>query len=474
MSLADELAAALQPLQAAFDTPGALRDFLEDLGWDFDVAPAAVEALRTPVEQLFALVGAPDGVDALDVVQVIAAARAVFQAIGGLGADPGLAVDFRSEFPRQLADYLVVEYLLNKQPRIGYPLMALGIVSLEERPAAPPRPAYLFRGFAWEGLSELLHDPVSFLRSVYRWGHGDFAGDRLIESLAGALGAWGLKVRPDLLDTPAAATLNSGALQPGATTDAAFGVVLVEHAQNAALLNAGTGLFLLPETASAKPGFALLPYASAGLDEEFPLSDELSLAVGGTLNLAGGAGILVRPGRGVELLLGLSSGAPAPASGALSFAFRLRRAGAPFTPVGSPEGSRFQLAGLATTAGVRLSTGGALDAFVEFALEQGKVLIKPDAATLDGFLADVLPADGIQLEADVTIGVSTENGIYVAGPAGQPLQSALAAHADLDATVPVNRSFGPVAVPSAHLRLTAGRPVWPARCRSACAWAWGR
>src|SRR5262245_41063588 len=143
--LADELAVALQPLRAAFDSPGALRDFLEDLGWDFDVAPAAVEGLLTPVQQLFALVGDPDGIDALDVAQVVTAARAVFQAITGLGADTGLAADFRGQFPRQLADYLAVEYLLDNQPRIGYPLMALGIVTLEERPAAPPRPAYLFR-----------------------------------------------------------------------------------------------------------------------------------------------------------------------------------------------------------------------------------------------------------------------------------------------------------------------------------------
>ena len=227
--------------------------------------------------------------------------------------------------------------------------------------------------------------------------------------------------------------------------------------QNAALLNAGTGLFLLPETASAKPGFALLPYASAGLDEEFPLSDELSLAVGGTLNLAGGAGILVRPGRGVELLLGLSSGAPAPASGALAFAFRLRRAGAPFAPVGSPEGSRFQLAGLATTAGVRLSTGGALDAFVEFALEQGKV---PHQAGC----RDPRWVPGRRSASRRHRARGRPHHRRVHGErhlCRRPRRPAPAIRPGcargLDVTVPVNRSFGPVAVPSAPLRLTAGQ-----------------
>src|SRR5262245_60004327 len=192
--LADELALVLQPLKAAFDSPGSLRDFLEELGWDFDVAPAAIGSLQTPVENVFALVSDADGIDAADIPRVITSVRAVFQAISRLASDASLAADFKNEFPRQLVDYLVVDYLLNNLPRIGYLLMALGIVTCEERPAASPRPAYLFRGFAWERLSPLLHNPLALLKSVYHWGQTDFAGNRLIESMAGALDAWGLKV----------------------------------------------------------------------------------------------------------------------------------------------------------------------------------------------------------------------------------------------------------------------------------------
>ena len=42
-------------------------------------------------------------------------------------------------------------------------------------------------------------------------------------------------------------------------------------------------MFLLPETAAAKPGFAVMPYGSAGLDLEIGLSQLLTLVLGGTV-----------------------------------------------------------------------------------------------------------------------------------------------------------------------------------------------
>src|SRR4030095_14708182 len=177
--LAEELAATLQPLHAAFASPEALRDFLEDLGWDFESAPPALDALRASVDQVFALLGDPDGLGTLDAARILNVVRAVFQAISRVSSDATLAADFKNEFPRQLVDYLVVDYLLNNQPRVGYLLMGLGIISVEDRPEAGPRPPYVFRGFAWERLPDLLHDPRSHLKSVYRWGQSNFDSARL-------------------------------------------------------------------------------------------------------------------------------------------------------------------------------------------------------------------------------------------------------------------------------------------------------
>src|SRR5262245_6684676 len=187
--LADELALALDPLHEAFESTGALRDFLEDLGWDFDAAPAAIDRLRTPVEQVFAILSEPDGIDAGDVARMLTSVRAVLNAVSGLAAEAELAIEFKNEFPRQLVDYLVVNYLLKNQPRVGYLLMGLGIISVEDRPETLTRPPYVFLGFAWERLPDLLHDPRAHLKSVYRWGQSTFDSTRLIDSLAGFLEA---------------------------------------------------------------------------------------------------------------------------------------------------------------------------------------------------------------------------------------------------------------------------------------------
>src|SRR4030095_12652975 len=125
--------------------------------------------------------------DAGDVARILTSVRAVLDTISGLAADAELAADFKNEFPRQLVDYLVVGYLLKNQPRVGYLLMGLGIISVEDRPEAGPRPPYVFRWLPWERLPDLLHDPRSHLKSVYRWGQSSFDSARLIDSLAGFL-----------------------------------------------------------------------------------------------------------------------------------------------------------------------------------------------------------------------------------------------------------------------------------------------
>ena len=68
----------------------------------------------------------------------------------------------------------------------------------------------------------------------------------------------------------------------------------------------------------------------------------------------------------------------------------------------------------------------------------------------------MLPAKGIELDTSITVGLSSDRGIYFAGTGGDSIQSALEAGADLDATLPVNLPAGPVTLRSVHIRLAAG------------------
>ena len=58
-ALARQIALAFQPLADAFSSAGALRDFLEEFGWDFTAVPPPLDAVRAPVQDLYALADRP-------------------------------------------------------------------------------------------------------------------------------------------------------------------------------------------------------------------------------------------------------------------------------------------------------------------------------------------------------------------------------------------------------------------------------
>ncbi len=360
-----------------------------------------------------------------------------------MGSASGLASDFKNEFPKQLVEYLLVEYLLNQQPRWGYLLMALGVIRLEEIPAQGTRPAYLRRTLAFGDFGELIDNPLVFFKNAYRWGQSDFDSDGLIQSLYGLFTAWNLEVDEQVLDTATLDELNQGALQPNQAFDASLRLIFIEDSMDPSSFGAGVGLFLLPETASSKPGFALLPFATGAFEEEVALSDKLSLGFKGVVDLTGGIGVLVRPDRDVDILVGFETGSPTAIQGTLGILLRLANPEAPFVLLGTPEASRLEIAGVSTTGGTRFHASGDIDVFVEFALEQGKVVIKPDTDEADGFLTQLLPGTGIEIEFDLTIGFSTSQGLYFSGSGG------------LEVSIPAHIQLGPIEIQSA---LVAVRP----------------
>ncbi|HEX8494997.1 MAG TPA: DUF6603 domain-containing protein [Pyrinomonadaceae bacterium] len=437
--LAEELARALQPLTAAFTSPDALRDFLEELGWDFAAAPAALDSLRAPVEQAFALVDGTESITGAKIGQLLDSVRSVFQGISNLQSAGGLANDFRNEFPPQLTEYLIVEYMLKQQARWGYLLMALGIIRLESRPAQGARPAHLRRIFAFSDFANLLQNPLAFFKNSYQWGQSGFAGERLYQSLFGLFDASPLHVREQLLDAQTLNQLNSGALLPQQALEASLRLVLIEDSLDPSLFGAGVGLFLLPETAADKPGFALLPYASAGFTEEIEISEDITLGFEGGIDLTGGAGILVRPNRDVEFKLGFASGAPGAASGNLGVILRLGQPGTPIVIVGTPGASRLEFGGISVEGGTRFSGEGKFEVFTEFELKAGKIVIKPSAEERDGFLSKLLPGDGLEIKFDLVVGFSTTQGLYFGGSGG------------LELSLPAHIQLGPVEIESAML-----------------------
>jgi hypothetical protein len=441
--LAEELGRALDPLKDAFSSDDALRDFLRDLGWDLGPLLNQLSSLKGSVEQAFARADAGDA-EGLELLQSVAAAYRAISEIRNAGGLPG---DFRATFPGQLAEFLIVEYLVNQRPVIGQLLRVLGVIRFEDVAAGGGRPAYTRRTLAFSDFGDFIEDPFVFFRNAYAWGQSTFDGDRFLESLAGLAEALSFPAYDLPLSDAAGDALTAGALDPDAAAGDAFRVPLVESSVEAAAFNAGIGLFLLPETAALKPGVALMPYATGEFSESVEITDSLDLTIRGGLDLVGGVGVLVRPDRELETFLGLESGAPSGASGTVALELRLAEPGTPVIVLGVAGGSRLEAAGVSATAGTRFHSDGQFEAFFEVALERGRVVLKPAAGESDGFLAMLLPPNGVQAEFDLGVGLSTVRGVYFDGSAG------------LEVNIPVHVQLGPLELQSA---LLAARVIPPA------------
>jgi hypothetical protein len=422
--LAAELGAAMQPLVDATSSVEALNALLRRLGWSIQPPPAVLMALQAPAQQILTLV---DESDTVDSAALIGGMRAAFTAIADISTSAGLPPGFGAEFPRQLVDYLMSEYLLRQQPRWGYLLLALGILRFEPVDAAPPRLAYIRQVVAWEDFGSLLSDPLVFFRTAYQWGTSDFGGLEFQLAIAGLAEAWGGRVRQSTLDALTAAQLKAGAIAPGEAPDTVIRLILF-RSESAVALEMGVGLFALPETASAKPGFALLPYGTAGIEEGFALSDLVTFVIEGSVSIDGGVGVLVRPASGVEVFTGFGAGTPTTASGTIGVGVKISDDADPVIVIGSPGASRFELVSTSVLGGVRFHAQGSYEVFVEFALEGAKIVVKP-GNDADSFLSALLPRDGLSIATDLTIGFSTTQGLYFGGSGG--LEIALPAHISL-------------------------------------------
>src|SRR6266568_8086471 len=374
-TIASELGRALQPLAEATTSVDSLQSFLLELGWDIAPVVAMAESLHAAASTIYDLVEGGDPGDSVDLTTLLSGLRAAYVAISDVASGVGLPAEAAAELPRQIADFVVSEYLLLNQPRWGHLLRALGIIRIERVAATATRPEYVSQSVDWEGFGELVHDPLTFFRTGYGWGTSGFRGEDFTDALADLADAWGIDTDLVQLDALTLAQLMQGALSPATAVDTVLRLPLVSS-QSTEAYEVGVGLFLLPETAATKPGFAVMPYGSAGVEPEIGLSETLSLVIGGKVAIDGGLGALVRPGQDLQFLVGFGPGTPSAAAGTVSIGLKAG-AGEPMVLIGDPEASRFEIDGASTVGGVRFHSSGAFEVYVEFAVEGARIVIKP-------------------------------------------------------------------------------------------------
>lgn len=464
--LADELSSADRAL-ALLARLGLVAD--EPPPALLDIAPlaGAVATKAATLDQ-----ASPGGLDEVAAaVDLSVALGALCRALAGLG--PALAAGLGPQSPgidvaavgRLLLDRLVLDYLA-ADARIPYGVVFLaGLaetrfvpaidagqddaeptdpdaveedhflgVELAADLATPNPPLVLQSTLHLDRIAQLVDDAAGVLSAAFGWGSADFAPERIQLHLLALARAAG--VGAALLTE----TVAAGDPDDADVTRTVLRLPLYAAASETGLVEVGAELRSLPPSAAGgtDAGLAFAPYAvggpAAGAEVSVDLSTEVTLTLGGTLDLSGDAFITLRP----PLEFAVGGGATAGAE------LRIVARSAP------PDGvSLFSAPGLITVtaeaveAGCDLIPAGpALAPRLFVSVTGGEMSL--GTGDMDTFLLAFLPRDGVTAPFNVSVEWTPGEGVRFAGAAGLELSLATAI------------SLGPMTIDALTLVVAAG------------------
>ncbi len=465
-----EVGQALLPLRTALRSPERFFAFMLELGWQADDIPQPLRdlgnGLDALVDALTRVLGgslnvegsvraddeggaAAVAVNADDVARLLQALQKVIAGIRGIATAPDAAIPaplradgFKTKFPKQLVDYLVVTYLTRYQPSLAFALRALGVVKATYTAPAGNRLPYVHYSVDLAELPDTLAHPAVVLEHAFGWGRDDFDFAALASQVDNLLATIGVDTFMAPLPTAAALAIEGAPDRPGAPRRKVLRAFLFHRARNGGRMAAELRLMPLPARDGLKPGLALLPAFNGLLDVSMKLGEDIAVGIRSDLDLQGGVALQVRPGRPIEVLTGFDKpGTPLAASGSIQVkAERGSAEGTPTVLLGAPGSTRLQFRKVGGLGGVRLDGSGVVDVFGEFDLEGLEFVL--DASSGDGFIARLLPSGGLGFTTDLTLGVSHRDGFYFRGTAG------------LEISIPAHVRLGPVDVQG--LTISAG------------------
>lgn len=434
--IAQEIGTVFMPVHDALQTPEDFVDFMKELGWDFS-APIPLFNELKPVLNVLKDMIENEEFDASTVVQLTGQIKNIVTAIKDLSSAPSGSfptsidpVAFKDEFPLQLLEYLMVDYLLQNQAKIGAIFQTVGIIRLTDLAAVGKRLAYKKKEIAWNDLGNFFNDPTAIFTNAFNWGVDTFKTQYFRDTIFELGNALDFPFRQELLHPDMQALIENGISNPADAFPFAFKLVLLESQNPDVEYSVGVAFQTLPKAGSKLPGFSVIPFASGSLEEIIELTENLDLLIELGYDVSSGLAIFVRPN---ELaiktnIIGSASGENPPSALKLKVGLAYQSAdGIPTIIFGKENETRLEFLSYAAKLGAKVASDGKHELFIENELKGGKLVIK--AGEDDGFLNTILPEDGIQGTFDVMLGWSSTQGVYFEGSGG--LEIALPVHIDL-------------------------------------------
>ena len=199
--LIDALVALFDPVVQAIDDVDSAEALLKDMGYQ---APSGIAFLNDFSPLLGALIDLADQTDDLlrgdtdpdyltlfrslidaiqDIIKLIRDIGTTLQA--NFPADFLAATGMVAQFPRQLADYLLVRMIERQYPVLHSSLLVIGIIDQGEvtTAATPFNTPYMKRVIRWEKLGDYLSSPLPSMQEAYGWNTDNFDYDGLIGNI---------------------------------------------------------------------------------------------------------------------------------------------------------------------------------------------------------------------------------------------------------------------------------------------------
>lgn len=431
-----ELSSAFRPLEQGLSSVSAFEQMMKEMGWKVDLIPPPVELIGSGVTTLLTELqnAQNDNFSADSVRNLLTAFRNIITGVNDIASAPDAMFpailrdeNFKNEFPLQLVQYLVVRYLHENHPRIGFWLSFTGVIKIDYVAATANRPAYMSRRIDFSVIPQFFTNPLSLFETNYGWGTDDFNAGKLLRHIEDLLIYFGAHVgrgnSPTALNDAFGVPPSTDPLEPGSP---ALNVLLFSTYGSAGFLETGLTLVALPKDGTKKPGLALVPFAQGALTQTIEITPELHFLFRAAFDVQGGIGIELRPDSGLRLIIGFNDGPATHATGEVQLKIEHRKAGQPTYIIGSGDGSYVRYDSLSLETGLKVDASAGVDIYIEAELVGGKVALKPGS---DGFLSKILPADGIGGNFDTALGWSLRNGVYFRGSGG--LEIRLPSHIDI-------------------------------------------
>ena len=447
-SAAEFIAFACEPL-TFWDDQEAAAAFVTDCGFvlpsvpsGFSVVAAAAKILTDAAGDLLLARIANSGIPAAT-AQVVAGVAGVVASIRALpssltAAPPnGLPPEYLAEtgiadvIERRILDKLLVDRVRAVSQRWSGLLLAVGVIE-EETVAVVGGPDTMIVKVRLDRLQSLLTDQGALLQDVYGWGTADIKTDQLfavIRELGSGLLSGGVVRRPS--DAFVAAMF------PGASPEEVSPMLEIPL----------VGLSFPPVSIGAMPApkanptdvqaIALLLLGSQDLALTIP-AGIVTVTLTSDLSLEAGVGLLLRPHEPPSVIAAVESGGTSPSSGKLTLGVTRAESTFPFVVASLTGGSELRIKSYFTDVTLDLSPS---DLTGRAGVQGGELVVSLSDA--DGFLSDVMPAEGLTARFDLTIGWSKNRGVFLTGSAG------------LETTLALNLQVGPVTLQTIRLLLQA-------------------